>query len=201
MSAKTIDFWFDPLCPWCWITSRWIEQVTKVRTVEVRWHVMSLAILNENKEDSDSYREKLQKMLAPVRVGIAIQQLHGDEHVKPFYDIIGKKIHTQKHEDWFLVLEETIAELNFPKNLIDYATSNVYDTQLRASHNAGMGTVGSDVGTPIIAIDGVGFFGPVITPAPKGEAAGKLWDALSTMATIDGFYELKRGRDKGPIFD
>ncbi|MGG7573755.1 DsbA family protein [Streptomyces sirii] len=211
-TAKTpADFWFDPLCPWAWLTSRWMLEVEKVRPVEVRWHVMSLAVLNEDKLDTlpEEYRENMRpggKAWGPVRVVAAAQQLHGDEAVGRLYTALG----TRFHNEGLGVNPESIAaaleDAGLPADLIEYAGKDTYDTQLRASHKEGIDLVGQEVGTPVIAVPGsdgepIAFFGPVVTPAPKGEQAAKLWDGTLMVASTPGFYEIKRTRTQPPVFD
>lgn len=195
------DFWFDPVCPWAWMTSRWMDQVQMVRQVTVRWHVMSLAVLNEGRDLTDDYREMMDRAWGPVRVVVAAQQAHGDEVVKPLYDAIGNRVHPDGRTDWDAVVVEALAEVGLPAGLAAAATSDEHDETLRRSHAEGIGLVGEDVGTPVVALDGVAFFGPVVTPAPKGEAAGRLWDGALLVAGTPGFYELKRSRSQGPVFD
>ncbi|MFE4827295.1 DsbA family protein [Streptomyces sp. NPDC056672] len=207
MSDKTpVDFWFDPLCPWAWMTSRWVLEVEKVRDIEVRWHVMSLAVLNEDKDIPEEYREGLAKAWAPVRVVIAAQQKHGDEVIGKLYTALGTRIHNRGEGATREAIAGALDEVGLPADLIDYADTDTYDTELRASHKEGIDKVGQEVGTPVIAVPGengeqVAFFGPVVTPAPKGEAAAKLWDGTLLVASIPGFYEIKRTRTQGPIFD
>ncbi|MEU8786033.1 DsbA family protein [Streptomyces sp. NPDC048637] len=211
-SAKTpADFWFDPLCPWAWMTSRWMLEVEKVRPVEVRWHVMSLAVLNEDKLDElpEEYRENMRpggKAWGPVRVVIAAQQLHGDEAVGKLYTALGTRFHNEGLGVNPESIAAALADAGLPADLIEYADKDTYDAQLRASHKEGIDLVGQEVGTPVIAVPGhdgeqIAFFGPVVTPAPKGEEAAKLWDGTLMVASIPGFYEIKRTRTQGPIFD
>jgi 2-hydroxychromene-2-carboxylate isomerase len=198
---QAVDFWFDPICPWAWMTSRWMEQVEQVRPVDVRWHVMSLAVLNEGRDLPADYQDMMTRAWGPVRVIVAAQQLHGDDVVKPLYDAMGTRLHPKGIKDYDQVIAESLAEVNLPAELAAYATSEEYDDQLRASHEEGISKVGQDVGTPVIAVDDVAFFGPVVTPAPKGEAAARLWDGVLLVAVTPGFYEIKRSRTLGPIFD
>ncbi|WP_433856318.1 mycothiol-dependent nitroreductase Rv2466c family protein [Streptomyces kronopolitis] len=208
-TAKTpADFWFDPLCPWAWMTSRWMLEVEKVRPVEVRWHVMSLAVLNEDKLDElpENYRELLATAWGPVRVCIAAEQQHGSEVLGPLYTALGTRFHNRGQERTRETLVEALREAGLPAELADAADSDAYDAQLRVSHKEGIDLVGQEVGTPVIAVPGhdgerIAFFGPVVTPAPKGEEAARLWDGTLMVASIPGFYEIKRTRTQGPIFD
>ena len=202
MSDRQVaDFWFDPTCPWAWMTSRWMTEVERVRPVDVRWHVMSLSVLNEGRDLDADYREKMDRAWGPVRVVNAARELHGDEVVKPLYDAMGTLIHPGGNKDYPDVIAKALAEVGLPAELAAYADSDEYDAQLRASHAEGIDQVGDDVGTPIVAFQGVAFFGPVVTPAPKGDAAGRLWDGAVLVAGTPGFYELKRTRTEGPRFD
>ncbi|MFK0253493.1 DsbA family protein [Streptomyces sp. NPDC090445] len=204
-----VDFWFDPLCPWAWMTSRWMLEVEKVRDVEVRWHVMSLAVLNENRLEDlpERYREILgPKGFAPVRVVIAAQQKHGDEVTGKLYTALGTRIHNQDLGATREVIAAALEEVGLPAELIAYADSDEYDEVLRASHGNGISRVGEEVGTPVISVPGadggeVAFFGPVVTPTPRGEAAARLWDGTLLVASTPGFYEIKRTRNEGPRFD
>ena len=195
------DFWFDPTCPWAWMTSRWMLQVEKVRPVDVRWKVMSLAYLNEGRDLSEAYQEKMKKAWGPVRVVIAARKHHGDDVVLPLYTALGNRIHVEQREKDRAMVEDALTEVGLPTSLADAMTSTDYDELLKAEHHDGMDQVGMEVGTPVISVEGVAFFGPVVTPAPKGDAAGKLWDGVVLVASTPGFYELKRTRTEGPIFD
>lgn len=197
----TVDFWFDPLCPWAWMTSRWMLEVTEVRDVHIDWHVMSLAYLNEGREVSEDYRDALSKAWGPVRVVVAAQEQHGNDITLPLYTAMGTRIHPGGNKDFGKVISESLAEVGLPAELAEAATSSDYDDVLKKSHDSGMDQVGLDVGTPVVAFEGVAFFGPVVTPIPRGEEAGRLWDGCLLVAGTPGFYELKRTRTQGPVFD
>jgi protein-disulfide isomerase-like protein with CxxC motif len=197
-----VDFWFDPLCPWAWITSRWMLEVEQVRPVRTRWRVMSLAVLNENKDGlSEGYRERLAKAWGPVRVCIAAEQKHGADVLGPLYTAIGTRFHHEKAERDKATVGAALADVGLPAGLIEAYDSTEYDEALRASHEEGIQKVGYDVGTPIISVGELSIFGPVVSPVPRGEAAAKLWDGLLLIAGTDGFFELKRSRTRDPIFD
>jgi 2-hydroxychromene-2-carboxylate isomerase len=195
------DFWFDPLCPWAWIASRWILEVEKVRPVDVRWHVMSLAYLNQDRELPENYRKMMDTAWGPVRVCIAAEQAHGNKALLPLYNALGERRHHQKQEFTREVIVSALEEAGLPAELADAAESTEYDEALKASHHQGMDQVGFEVGTPVISVNGVAFFGPVVSPIPRGEDAAKLWDGVLLVAGTDGFFELKRTRTREPIFD
>jgi 2-hydroxychromene-2-carboxylate isomerase len=197
-----VDFWFDPICPWAWITSRWMLEVEKLRPVKVRWHVMSLSVLNEDKPDlPEGYRELLKTGWGPVRVCIAAEQKSGPDVLGALYTALGTKFHHEKAPRDRGTIEAALAEAGLPTDLADAMDSTEYDEALRASHKDGMDRVGYEVGTPVISVDGTSFFGPVVSPIPRGDAAARLWDGVLLVAKTDGFFEIKRSRTRDPIFD
>jgi len=196
------DFWFDPACPWAWLTSRWMLEVEKVRPVRTRWHVMSLAYLNDGKDDlPEKYREMLAELWGPVRIVVAARRDHGDDVVLPLYTALGNRFHLEDAPKTRETYVAALKEVGLPESLADAADDASLDDALKAEHHAGMDQVGEEVGTPVISVEGVAFFGPVISPAPKGEEAGRLWDGVRLVAGVDGFFELKRSRTREPIFD
>lgn len=195
-----VDFWFDPICPWAWLASRWLLEAAQVRDLEPHWHVMSLAVLNEDRDLPTDYRHAMDQAWGPVRVCIAAAAQQGDNVLLPLYTALGTRFHLEKLPRDRGTVQAALAEAGLPLGLAEAMTTTDYDDALRRSHHDGMDRVGMDVGTPVVSVEGVSFFGPVVTPAPAGEEAGKLWDGIRLVAGTDGFFELKRSRDRKPIF-
>jgi protein-disulfide isomerase-like protein with CxxC motif len=210
LTPTPVDFWFDPVCPWTWLTSRWMLEVRKARPVVVSWHVMSLAILNEARmsELPEPIRDLMGQAWAPVRVLTAAQASFGPDVLEALYTALGTRYHVQQQPKTQATIEAALREVGLPVALAEAGTTNAYDDALRKSHDDGIALVGAEVGSPIIAVPGpdlasgrIAFFGPVVSPAPKGEHAARLWDGVLAVASTPGFYEIKRTRTTGPVFD
>ena len=199
-SSPVIDFWFDPACPWAWMTSRWMLEVKRLRGIEVRWHVLSLAVLNEGRDLDPDYRESTDRTWRAARVVVGAEQSHGPEIVEPLYTAIGTRHHPGGRNGEREVLVEALAELDLDPTLVDRAETEEFDEAMRASTKAALDLVGDDVGVPVVAVDGVAFFGPVVSPSPKGDDALSLFDGCVAVARTPGFFELKRSRTRGPEF-
>ncbi|MEC5179542.1 mycothiol-dependent nitroreductase Rv2466c family protein [Arthrobacter sp. CG_A4] len=200
-TSNKAEFWFDPMCPFAWVTSRWIGEVEVVRDISTEWHVMSLAMLNEGREELPAeYKAFLTSAWAPVRVIVAAAQQHGTKYIKPLYDAMGTKIHNEGNGDIAEVIAKSLAEVGLPAELAAAGQGTENDATLRTSHEAGIALVGQDVGTPVVAFNGIAFFGPVLTRIPRGEEAGRLWDAAVTLASFPYFFEIKRSRTESPVF-
>lgn len=198
--TQTVDLWFDPVCPWAWMTSRWLLEVEKVRDVHVDFHIMSLAVLNEGRDVPPGYRELLDAAWAGVRVAMEVERTHGQEALRAFYTAIGTRYHPGGQPKERATLEAALTDAGLPVDLAEAGYTDARDDDLRRSHHEGMDPVGDEVGTPVIRINGTSLFGPVISPAPKGEEAGDLFDGVVKVTAYDGFFELKRTRTVGPIF-
>jgi Mycothiol-dependent nitroreductase Rv2466c len=198
--TEHVDLWVDPVCPWAWITSRWLLAAASVRDLEVAFHVMSLAVLNDGRDLPEEYRTFLDGAWGPVRVLVAAEQRHGPAVVEPLYSAMGTRIHPGAEKDLAAVIVAALADVGLEADLADAMASDEHDAALVESHRAGMDPVGYEVGTPVLHLRGAAIFGPVVTPAPAGEAAGRLFDGVVAVMSTPGFYELKRSRTRGPEF-
>jgi hypothetical protein len=205
-TPAAVDIWVDPRCPWAWIASQWLLEVEKARPVKVRFHIMSLSVLNEGRPVPEKYRQAMVDGWGSVRVCVAAGQQHGPDALRRLYLAMATRIHHGREGLLRAMLLGALADARLPAELADVADTTGYDAALRASHHAGMDPVGAEVGTPVLHVPGpdgelIAFFGPVVSPAPRGEAAGRLFDGVLAAAGTDGFYELKRARTRDPIFD
>ena len=199
-SAEKVDMWFDPICPFAWITSRWLLEAAAVRDLEVTWNIMSLAQLNKDREMDEAHKAAFTRSLDAVRLVAAVKEKHGNDAVIALYNAMGTRIHLKKEKVSDELLTAALAEAGLPADLLAVAKDESWNEPMIASHDRAISLVGNDVGTPVVAIGDAAFFGPVISPAPKGEQAGRLWDGLALCLEVPGFYELKRARKGGPDF-
>lgn len=198
--SERVDFWFDPICPFAYATSLWIREVEQVRDIEVQWNVMSLGVLNEEKNPSPAEDEEVLARWIAARTSTAVAET-APEKVGDFYAAIGHDIHANGNRDFEDASRRALSAVGLDESLVEQAKTDVFDQAMRASHEDGISQVGQDVGTPIVAFAGTAFFGPVITRVPTGEEAGKLFDASVTLAGFPYFFELKRSRTERPEFD
>ncbi|GAA1993726.1 Rv2466c family mycothiol-dependent reductase [Isoptericola halotolerans] len=198
-TTPVVDVYIDPTCPFAWVTSRWALEVAQHRDVDLTIRLMSLYLLNKDKDIPADYRERIEASRGSGRVAAAVQADHGAGALSAFYTAFGTRWHDQANKDLDAVIRESLAEAGLPAELADVATSDAYDEALAASHHAGMDPVGDEVGTPTIHVDGVAFFGPVITRVPRGQDAVRLFDAAVTLAADPHFFELKRTRTERPV--
>lgn len=199
--TTTVDFWFDPTCPWAWMTSRWMLEVEKVRDVKTVFHVMSLSVLNDGRDLPEDYLAHMKDAWLPARAALLVEQRHGSEKLRDFYTEIGTRFHLRQEPKTPDVVRAALAAVGADEDIADLAQTDAFDDDLRRSHHEGMDPVGDEVGTPVIHLNGKGLFGPVISPAPKGDQAGRLFDGFALVTEYEGFFELKRTRTVGPIFD
>jgi hypothetical protein len=198
--VPTVDLYVDPLCPFAWVTSRWALEVAAQRPVHLTFRLMSLYLLNKDRDISAEYRARIESSRGIGRVAAAVQTDHGPDAFAAFYTAAGTRIHNQGIEDFDAVARDALAEAGLPAELADAATSDAYDGVLAASHEAGMKPVGEDVGTPTMHVDGTAFFGPVLTRIPRGEEALRIFDGALALAGFPYFFELKRSRTESPQF-
>jgi 2-hydroxychromene-2-carboxylate isomerase len=204
---STVEQWFDPMDPWSWVVSRWLLEVEQVREIDLRFRVMSVSVVNDDREIPEQYHdapeaylERMRAAWGPVRVATAAAEQLGPKVLRDLYTALGKRIHEQGDKDFPAVIEAALSELGLPAELAEFATADKVDDQVRASTRAAMDAVGIEIGTPIVRIDGAAFFGPVVSKIERGEDAGRLFDALATLASFPHVSEVKRTRISEPDF-
>lgn len=201
MATTTADFWIDPSCPWSVMTASWLAGVQAERGIGVRWHAMSLAILNEGNEIPEEWAQFTADSWGPVRVLAAADERFEPDQVRALILAMGRRIHADGRRDVDAVIRESVEEAGLPADLVEVAWVTDMDEVVRLSHKRAVALGGNDVGSPILAVAGpdgdqVGFYGPIVSRPLDGDAAVRLWDAYLTMATTPGFFELKRTRDE-----
>lgn len=205
-TPRPVDFWFDPVCPWTWLTSRWLVEVAGQRPLDIHWHVMSLSVLNDGRDVPEEYGELMARAWGPVRVLIAAQDQFGDQVMGPLYNELGERFHRQGRDDDAAIFAESLSAVGLPVELAEAAASPAWDDKLRASHQTAMTLVGDDVGSPVIRlpvpnVEAPAFFGPVVNPVPRGADAVRLWEGLEALATTPQLHELKRSRGGDPVIE
>lgn len=196
-SPTDLTFYYDPRCPWAWVTSRWVEEIEKQDLVKVRWQLMSLARLHE--WDADYEPERFEKVRVMTRGGAAAALAVGEDILGPYYSAIGRRVHIEKQTPNEQLVLDVLAELDIPASAFSLDNADEYDAFIAKSHDEAVELAGDDLGTPVIAYNGKSFFGPVLKKAPKGADAAKLWEAMTLLSEVDGVYEIKRSRPEGPI--
>lgn len=208
-----VTFYFDVSCPFCWVTSRWIKEVEKVRDIEVEWKPMSLSVLNEGRDElPEEYKFMMQCNWTPARLFNAVFSQDGQEAVDKLYTALGTKIHNENRIDRHAhvdapehafdeLIKEALAEVGLPEERLAQALTTEFDELMRENHAEAMKEVGNDVGTPVVKLNDVAFFGPVLTRIPRGEEAGRIFDGSVAVASYPYFFEIKRSRTEDPRFD
>lgn len=190
-----ITFYFDPICPFTWRTSRWLKNVSARHDEPVTWKFLSLGVLNEDKDTPPEYAPVFAFGRSALRVLAAADERYGQDAVDRLYSVLGRKLHYKDAEKATPTLVAALAEADLAADLIDAADNTELDKVVRASHDEAQARVGTETGSPVIAIDdGPGFFGPVVSPVPEGADADRLLDAVRLLSTVPQFSELKRAR-------
>lgn len=203
-SPPRVDFWFDPVCPYSWTASRWLLEVAGQRPLEVRWHVMSLYLLNEGRTDDPSYVAYLRDASGAVKVASAAVVGHGSAALGELYTEFGSQIFDEwryaEAEELRSAMSAALRSTGLPAQLISAFDSDELDADLRSSHEAAVVLVGDECGTPITRLDGAALYGPILNSIPRGEAALRVFDGMRLLTTVPDFYEVKRTRTTAPVF-
>lgn len=203
----SVRLWFDPMEPWSWVVSRWLLEVEKVRDIDLEFSVMSVSVVNADRDipeqyrdDPQAYLERMRRSWGPVRVATAAAEQIGTKVLRDLYSALGSRIHEEGNKDFPAVIDAALRDVGLPPELAAAADTTSYDDRVRENTRAAMDAVGLEIGTPILSIDGAAFFGPVVSAIARGEAAGELFDALAVLARFPHVSELKRARISEPDF-
>ena len=203
-ATTAVDFWFDPVCPFSWIGSRWLLEVERLRPVAIRWHIMSLYLLNAQRTDDPRYVEYLLDVTGPARVMSAAAERCGDGVLRDLYTAFGVRIFDHWRYPSAVECREAmraaLAETRLPAGLLERCDDAGVDDALRRSHTAGVAPVGDEAGTPTIHVGGTALYGPVLNAIPRGEAAVRVFDGAVLLAGVPDFFELKRTRTAEPVY-
>ena len=203
-TSDQVEFYWDPICPWCWITSRWMEDVRRQKDIHVTWRFFSLKMFNAERDVSPDLSILHSMGLRALRIAAAVRAKHGNEGVARLYTLMGTSYHHDQEDiDEPEVAQAILERGGFAPTLATAVEDSDWDKTIETDMARAAAKVGNDVGVPIIVLnggEGPGFFGPVISPAPTGEVAVALWEGLIAVGRTPGFFELKRTREIGPRF-
>lgn len=194
-----VDVWFDPSCPWTWVTTRWlVEGVQPQQELDLQWHLMSLAVLNEGKDLPPEYADKMSSARRTLRVFTAVSDTSGQQALGRLYAALGERLHRQQRTPDEALVNEALAEAGLDTSLVAALDEPQWDEAVRASHDAGQAAVGEPTGSPVLQLEGRAHFGPVLTAVPRGAGALRLFEGLRALASTPEFSELKRPRTAPP---
>ena len=203
-NVPLVDFWFDPVCPYSWIGSRWILEVERQRPLRVRWHVMSLYLLNRDRNPDTSYVAYLEQVNGTARVAAAVAAGHGSAALRDVYTAYGTRIFDHwryaEADECREAMRAALVEVGLAATLVDAFDGTTFDDVLARSHAAAVAPVGDEAGTPTIHLDGTAFYGPVLNSIPRGEDAVRVFDGARLLSGFADFYELKRTRERPPVY-
>ncbi|SDI19920.1 hypothetical protein SAMN05192558_101177 [Actinokineospora alba] len=201
-ATPRVDLYIDPVCPYTWLVTQWLLEVERLRDLDLRYHVMSLRMLNESRVVDGRYRRAVDNSSGPSRVAAAVLVRHGPEALRAWHAAFGAAIFDHWRypdaQEYVSASKHALTVAGLPTELVA-ADSAAVEEALRRSHTEGVTPVGADAGTPIVHLDGVAFFGPVLNAVPRGDDAVRLFDAARMLAQCPDFFELKRTRTAPPV--